>query len=114
MSIKFHNFGGVIGWNLQKIFPKLSSESYLKLQFLTRNKLQEKYIEYFLNGEEVPMPLVVNLETINRCNSTCSFCTANKNAEKLLAELRLQFNRARQAGITQEITEIVGGASAQE
>ena len=83
MSVKFHNFGGVIGWNLQKIFPKLSSESYLKLQFLTRGKTQKKYIEYFYkNGEEAPYPLVVNLETINRCNSTCSFCTANKNAEK--------------------------------
>ena len=82
MSVKFHNFGGVIGWNLQKRFPKLSSESYLKLQFLTRNKLQKRFIEYFLKGEEPPMPLVVNIETINRCNSTCSFCTANKNAEK--------------------------------
>jgi len=82
MSVKYHNFGGALGWNLQKKFPKLSSESYLKLQFLTRNKLQEKYIEYFLQSEEPPMPLVVNLETINRCNSTCSFCTANKNAEK--------------------------------
>ena len=48
MSVKFHNFGGVIGWNLQKRFPKLSSESYLKLQFLTRNKLQKRFIEYFL------------------------------------------------------------------
>lgn len=82
MSVKFHNFGGTLGWNLQKRFPKLSSESYLKLQFLTRNKLQGKYIDYFFQGEEAPMPLVVNLETINRCNSTCSFCTANKNAEK--------------------------------
>ena len=82
MSVRFHNFGGALGWNLQKRFPKLSSESYLKLQFLTRNKLQEQYINYFMDGDEVPMPLVVNLETINRCNSTCSFCTANKNAEK--------------------------------
>ncbi|MCI5793177.1 MAG: ATP synthase F1 subunit gamma [Lachnospiraceae bacterium] len=40
--------------------------------------------------------------------------SANKNAEKLLAELRLQFNRARQAGITQEITEIAAGELAQK
>ncbi len=82
MSVKYHNFGGVIGWNLQKYFPTLSSNSYLKLQRSTRNKLQQEYIDYFLSTEEPPMPLVVNLETINRCNSTCSFCTANKNAEK--------------------------------
>jgi len=30
----------------------------------------------------------------------------------LLRELRLQYNRARQAAITTEITEIVGGAAA--
>lgn len=82
MSVKYHNFGGVIGWNLQKYFPNLSSNSYLKLQRSTRNKLQQEYIDYFLSTKEPPMPLVVNLETINRCNSTCSFCTANKNAEK--------------------------------
>ena len=82
MPVRYHNFGGRLGWNLQKRFPKLSSESYLKLQFLTRNKLQKKYIDYFMDGGEVPKPLVVNLETINRCNSTCSFCTANRNAEK--------------------------------
>lgn len=82
MSIKIHNFMGVIGWNLQKTFPKLSSESYLKLQFASRRKSQKAYIDYFMEHEVPPYPLVVNLETINRCNSTCSFCTANKNAEK--------------------------------
>jgi F-type H+-transporting ATPase subunit gamma len=35
---------------------------------------------------------------------------ANKNAEEMVGTLMLQFNRARQAVITQEITEIVSGA----
>jgi F-type H+-transporting ATPase subunit gamma len=35
---------------------------------------------------------------------------ANKNAEEMIGTLMLQFNRARQAVITQEITEIVSGA----
>ena len=84
MSVKYHNFGGVIGWNLQKLFPSLSSNSYLKLQFIMRRKLQKQYIDYFLDEgrKEPPMPLVVNLETINRCNSDCAFCTANRYAEK--------------------------------
>ncbi len=38
--------------------------------------------------------------------------TATKNADDLLIELKLQFNRARQAAITKEILEIVGGAEA--
>jgi len=37
---------------------------------------------------------------------------ASKNAEEMLASLRINYNRARQAGITQEMTEIVGGAEA--
>ena len=38
---------------------------------------------------------------------------ATKNAEKLLGELSLQYDRVRQAAITQEITEISAGAKAQ-
>ena len=39
--------------------------------------------------------------------------SANQNAESLLGELSLQFNRVRQAAITQEITEVSAGARAQ-
>jgi F-type H+-transporting ATPase subunit gamma len=37
---------------------------------------------------------------------------ASKSAEDMLAGLQINYNRARQAGITQEMTEIVGGAEA--
>ena len=36
--------------------------------------------------------------------------SATQNAEDMIADLSLQFNRARQAAITQEITEIVAGS----
>lgn len=39
---------------------------------------------------------------------------ANRNAEKMLRELGMQYNRVRQAMITQEITEIAAGAKAQQ
>ncbi|OMP66594.1 F0F1 ATP synthase subunit gamma [Domibacillus epiphyticus] len=39
---------------------------------------------------------------------------ATDNAKELIRTLTLQYNRARQAAITQEITEIVGGAAALE
>ena len=35
---------------------------------------------------------------------------ATQNAQEMIEDLSLQFNRARQAAITQEITEIVAGA----
>ena len=37
---------------------------------------------------------------------------ASKNAEDMLGSLQISYNRARQAGITQEMSEIVGGSSA--
>jgi F-type H+-transporting ATPase subunit gamma len=37
---------------------------------------------------------------------------ATSNAEELISKLSLQYNRARQGAITQEITEIIGGANA--
>ncbi|CAM4277477.1 ATP synthase F1 subunit gamma [Paenibacillus tarimensis] len=39
--------------------------------------------------------------------------SATKNAKKMISELTLTYNRARQAAITQEISEIVAGANAQ-
>ena len=77
MPVRIHNFAGIIGWNARKYLPRLASESYLKLQFITRRKLQKKYIDYFLQNNEIPQPNIINIETINRCNSTCEFCTAN-------------------------------------
>lgn len=38
---------------------------------------------------------------------------ANRNAEEMLHDLTIQFNRVRQAMITQEITEVAAGAKAQ-
>ncbi len=40
--------------------------------------------------------------------------SANRNAEELLADLKIQYNRVRQAAITQEITEVSAGAKAQK
>ena len=37
---------------------------------------------------------------------------ASKNADEMISNLDLAYNRARQAAITQEITEIVAGSDA--
>ena len=39
--------------------------------------------------------------------------TSSDNAREMLKDLNLVYNRARQSAITQEITEVVGGAGAQ-
>ena len=38
--------------------------------------------------------------------------SATSNAEEMLADLSLKYNRARQSSITQELTEIIAGAEA--
>ena len=38
--------------------------------------------------------------------------TASDNADNLSEELLLEYNKARQAAITQEITEVVNGSNA--
>ena len=43
-----------------------------------------------------------------------SMDAANRNGNELKQKLRIQYNRARQAQITQEITEIAAGAKAQK
>ncbi|MCD7837103.1 MAG: F0F1 ATP synthase subunit gamma, partial [Lachnospiraceae bacterium] len=39
---------------------------------------------------------------------------ANRSAQSMLQELSVQYNRMRQAMITQEITEVIAGAKAQK
>ena len=82
MSIRISSFLGKFGFEARRIAPNLASSAYLKLQFMTRGTIQDQYIKWFMEQDETPMPQVVNIETINRCNSTCSFCTANVHAEK--------------------------------
>lgn len=42
----------------------------------------------------------------------CAMDSAGKNAQQMIDDLRLEYNRARQGAITQEITEIVAGSGA--
>ena len=44
---------------------------------------------------------------------TMAMQSASDNAAELLNDLSIEYNRVRQAAITQEITEVVGGARAQ-
>lgn len=82
MSIRISSFLGRFGFEARRIAPNLASSAYLKLQFMTRSHDGDAYCRWFLEQPSVPMPQVVNIETVNRCNSTCAFCTANVHAEK--------------------------------
>ncbi len=100
----------------------------IKLLPVSGFKKSEKYKK--IDFEFEPSPTVVLTQMIKQyVNVTLFGCllegitsehasrrtameNANDNGEELLDELKLEYNRARQASITQEISEIVGGAEA--
>ncbi len=57
---------------------------------------------------------ILDAKTAEHAASMTSMKSATDNAGKIVDELTISYNRARQTAITQEITEIVGGAAALE
>lgn len=57
---------------------------------------------------------IIDAKTAEHAAGMTAMQTATDNAQNVINDLTIQYNRARQASITQEITEIVAGASALE
>lgn len=57
---------------------------------------------------------ILDAKTAENAAGMTAMQTATDNAKNVINDLTIQYNRARQAAITQEITEIVAGASALE
>ncbi|UQS85146.1 F0F1 ATP synthase subunit gamma [Apilactobacillus apisilvae] len=55
---------------------------------------------------------ILDAKTSEHSASSSAMQSASDNADDLISKLELQYNRARQAAITTEITEIVGGQEA--
>lgn len=72
------------------------------------NAILPKYLEGTIYGIAITAKLSEHASRMNAMQN------ATDNAAEIIKDLELVYNRARQAAITQEITEIVGGASALE
>ena len=72
------------------------------------NAILPKYLEGTIYGIAITAKLSEHASRMNAMQN------ATDNALEIITDLQLVYNRARQAAITQEITEIVGGASALE
>ena len=72
------------------------------------NSIIPKYISSMIYGA-----LLEAVASENGARMT-AMDSATNNAEELIEELSLQYNRARQGSITQELTEIIAGANAIE
>lgn len=57
---------------------------------------------------------ILDAKTSEHSSSANAMRSATDNADDIISSLELQYNRARQAAITTEITEITGGMTAQE
>ena len=79
--------------------------------FPSPDALMENVIPDYLNGY-IYSALVESFCTEQHARMT-AMDSANRNGNELKQKLRIQYNRVRQAQITQEITEIAAGAKAQ-
>ncbi|AQP54769.1 F0F1 ATP synthase subunit gamma [Vagococcus penaei] len=104
------------------------AEKMLPITDLDANEATEFEQEYILEPNEEAilntlLPLyaesliygaVLDSKTAEHAARMTAMKSATENASSIIDDLTIKFNRARQAAITEEITEIVGGAAALE
>ena len=94
--------------------PNEADDSYsLTFELETsREEILEQLLPQF--AESMIYGAIIDAKTAENAAGMTAMQTATDNAKKVINDLTIQYNRARQAAITQEITEIVAGASALE
>ena len=78
----------------------------------SREEILDQLLPQF--AESMIYGAIIDAKTAENAAGMTAMQTATDNAKKVINDLTIQYNRARQAAITQEITEIVAGASALE
>ncbi|VSV38884.1 proton-translocating ATPase, F1 sector, gamma-subunit [Streptococcus pneumoniae] len=94
--------------------PNEADEEYsLTFELETsREEILEQLLPQF--AESMIYGAIIDAKTAENAAGMTAMQTATDNAKKVINDLTIQYNRARQAAITQEITEIVAGVSALE
>jgi F-type H+-transporting ATPase subunit gamma len=70
----------------------------------------EKTVNLYINT--VIYGTIIESQVSEHASRRMAMESATKNGKELINDLRIKYNRQRQAAITQEISEIVGGANA--
>ena len=94
--------------------PNEADEEYsLTFELETsRDEILEQLLPQY--AESMIYGAIIDAKTAENAAGMTAMQTATDNAKKVINDLTIQYNRGRQAAITQEITEIVAGASALE
>lgn len=79
---------------------------------LNRHDILDQLLPQFT--ESLIYGAIIDAKTAEHAAGMTAMQTATDNAKNVINDLTIQYNRARQAAITQEITEIVAGANALE
>ena len=75
-----------------------------------RDQLFEYLVPKYISS--IVYDCFLEAKTSENASRRSAMDSANKNAQELIDEITLSFNQARQAAITQEVTEITAGADA--
>ena len=92
-----------------KVGKKLPFEGY---NMATKTTILETILPQY--AESLIYGALLDAKASEHAARMTAMKAATDNATELVGDLQLQYNRLRQAAITQEITEIVGGAAALE
>lgn len=100
----------------KKLLPLTDINSESKLTSYEFEPSQEEILEVLLPqyAESLIYGALLDGKASEHAARMTAMKNATDNAKELINSLTLSYNRARQAAITQEITEIVGGAAALE
>ena len=99
--------------NIQKNILEIGGEKRvdLKFEFLpSKGAVFDMLVPQYIKG--VIYGAMVEAYASEQSARMRAMDEASKSAEDMLASLRISYNRARQAGITQEMAEITGGSTA--
>lgn len=99
---------------IEKLLPidRLEGEGQAKIVEPSLDIVLKDALDAYLKGKL--RYLILNAKCSEESARMTAMDGATSNANDLLASLNLKYNRIRQTMITQEISEIVGGASAQK
>ena len=108
------------------ITQKVTKENLLPITNIEEQKSETSEYEYEPNQEDILKVLLpqyaeslifgalLNGKASEHAARMTAMRSATDNAEDIIGDLTLSYNRARQGAITQEITEIIGGVAALE
>ncbi|MCL2069740.1 MAG: ATP synthase F1 subunit gamma [Treponema sp.] len=98
--------------NMREEFgQKLGKESGFQFEYYpSRRRVFDSFVPMYIRG--VLYGALIEAYASEHSARMTAMDEASKNAQEMLGDLQLSYNRTRQASITQEMSEIVGGAEA--